>query len=91
MTRKIGVSLPDDLYEWAARQVADGKADSVSALVADGLEVLAARVQLASLVADLRSDIGPEDAEARAWADAAGAAADEAARRGSRRADPQVA
>jgi Arc/MetJ-type ribon-helix-helix transcriptional regulator len=41
MTRKIGVSLRDELYDWAAREVEEGRAESVSALVAEGLEILA--------------------------------------------------
>lgn len=91
MTRKIGVSLPDDLYEWATHQVANGKADSVSALVAEGRQVIESRVELQSVLADLRAEFGPEDAEGRAWADAAHAAAEEAVRRGAGRSDSRVA
>jgi Arc/MetJ-type ribon-helix-helix transcriptional regulator len=58
MTKKIGVSLRDELYDWAAQEVAEGRAESVSALIAEGLELLEARAQLKALVADLRTDIG---------------------------------
>jgi len=81
MTRKIGVSLRDELYEWAAREVEEGRAESVSALIAEGLEVLEARSRLESLVADLRAEIGPVDEGARARVDDALRAAEEAQRR----------
>jgi Arc/MetJ-type ribon-helix-helix transcriptional regulator len=81
MTRKIGISLRDELYEWAAREVEEGRAESVSALVAEGLEILEARAQLETLVADLAADIGELDDETRARVDDALNAADEAYRR----------
>jgi Arc/MetJ-type ribon-helix-helix transcriptional regulator len=81
MTKKIGISLRDELYEWAAREVEDGRAESVSALIAEGLEVLEARSRLESLVADLRAEIGPADEEAQARVDDALRAAEEAQRR----------
>ena len=42
MTKKIGISLRDDLYEWAIREVEEGRAESVSALIAEGLQILEA-------------------------------------------------
>jgi Arc/MetJ-type ribon-helix-helix transcriptional regulator len=39
MTKKIGVSLRQELYDWAAREVEEGRAESVSALIAQGLEL----------------------------------------------------
>ena len=51
------MSLPDDLYEWATAAVAEGRAESVSALVAEGLELLEARAHLEWIVADLRTDV----------------------------------
>ncbi|GAB3769187.1 hypothetical protein [Microlunatus parietis] len=62
MARKIGVSLPDDLYEWATAAVAEGRAESVSALVAEGLELLEARAHLEWIVADLRTDVTVDEA-----------------------------
>jgi len=35
MTKKIGISLRDDLYEWAVHEVEEGRAESVSALIAE--------------------------------------------------------
>jgi Arc/MetJ-type ribon-helix-helix transcriptional regulator len=81
MTRKIGVSLPDDLYEWAAREVAEGQAESVSALIAHGLEVLRSRSDLAELVGDLKAEIGELDDETKARIEEAMRAAEEAQRR----------
>jgi Arc/MetJ-type ribon-helix-helix transcriptional regulator len=52
MTKKIGVSLRQELYDWAAREVEEGRAESVSALIAEGLELLEARAQLAVLISD---------------------------------------
>jgi len=42
MTKKIGVSLRQELYDWAAREVEEGRAESVSALVAEGAALGAA-------------------------------------------------
>jgi Arc/MetJ-type ribon-helix-helix transcriptional regulator len=81
MTKKIGISLRDELYEWAAREVEEGRAESVSALVAEGLEILAARSELAALVADLRAELGPADEETQARLDEARRAMEEAQRR----------
>ena len=81
MTKKIGISLRDELYEWAAREVEEGRAESVSALVAEGLEFLEARAQLEALVTSLRADIGELDNQARARVGAALDAADTAYRR----------
>ena len=78
MTKKIGISLRDELYDWAAREVEEGRAESVSALIAEGLELLEARAQLQAVVADLRADIGELDDEAKARLSEALGAADEA-------------
>src|SRR5258708_15485720 len=66
MTKKIGVSLREELYDWAAREVEEGRAESVSALIAEGLELLEARAQLEAVVADLRADTGELDDQAKA-------------------------
>jgi Arc/MetJ-type ribon-helix-helix transcriptional regulator len=81
MTKKIGISLRDELYEWASREVEEGRAESVSALIAEGLAVLQARSRLETLVADLRAEAGEPDEETRARVEEALRAADEAYRR----------
>ena len=59
MTKKIGISLRDDQYEWAVHEVEVGRAESVSALIAEGLQILEAR-------AALEADARPSLLEARA-------------------------
>jgi Arc/MetJ-type ribon-helix-helix transcriptional regulator len=78
MTKKIGISIRQELYEWAAREVEEGRAESMSALVAEGLELLEARAQLEGVVASLRADIGELDDQAKERLDEALAAADRA-------------
>ncbi len=81
MTKMIGVSLRAELYDWAAREVDEGRAESVSALIAEGLELLEARAQLNAVVAELHSEVGELDDQAKARLAEALAAADEAYRR----------
>lgn len=81
MTMKIGVSLPDGLYEWAVRQVSERRAESISGLLAHGLEVLRSQFELQALVADMREEFGEPSEEDREWAAAAFRAAEEAERR----------
>ena len=81
MTKKIGVSLRQELYDWAAREVEEGRAESVSALIAQGLELLEARAQLEAVVTELHSEVGELDEQAKARLAEALAAADEAYRR----------
>lgn len=81
MTKKIGVSLRQELYDWAAREVEEGRAESVSALIAEGLELLEARSQLEAVVTALHREAGDLDDQAKARLAQALAAADEAYRR----------
>jgi Arc/MetJ-type ribon-helix-helix transcriptional regulator len=81
VTKKIGVSLRQELYEWAAREVEEGRAESVSALIAEGLELLEARAQLELVVTELHREAGEPDEQATARLAEALAAADEAYRR----------
>ena len=80
MTKKIGISLKDELYEWASREVEEGRAESVSALIAEGLAVLEARSQLEALVTDLRA-AGEPDEQTKLRLEEALRGADEAYRR----------
>jgi len=81
MTKKIGVSLRQELYDWAAREVEEGRAESVSALIAEGLELLEFRAQLEAVVKDLRTEVGDLDEQAKTSLGAALRAADEAYRK----------
>jgi Arc/MetJ-type ribon-helix-helix transcriptional regulator len=80
MTKKIGISLRQELYDWAAHEVEEGRAESVSALIAEGLELLESRAQLEAVVKDLRTEIGDLDEQAKASLGAALGAADKAYR-----------
>jgi len=81
MTKKIGVSIRDELYEWAAHEVEEGRAESVSALIGEGLEVLEARSRLEELVKDLALEIGELDEPTRGRVEDALRGAEEAQRR----------
>jgi Arc/MetJ-type ribon-helix-helix transcriptional regulator len=80
MTKKIGISLRQELYDWAAREVEEGRAESVSALIAEGLELLESRAQLEAVVKDLRTEAGDLDEQAKASLGVALGAADKAYR-----------
>lgn len=67
---KIAVSLPAELVERAHRAVAEGRASSVSAYVADALEQKTKLEDLASLLDELLTATGgPLTAEEAAEAD----------------------
>jgi Arc/MetJ-type ribon-helix-helix transcriptional regulator len=81
MTKKIGISLKDELYEWASHEVEEGRAESVSALIAEGLAVLEARSRLEALVTDLRAEAGEPGEQAKVRIEEALRGAGEAYRR----------
>lgn len=68
MTTKIAISLPDELVESARRAVAENRAASVSAYVADALRERERAQGLAALLADWDREFGPPSAEDVAWA-----------------------
>lgn len=68
MTKKIGVSLPDDLYAWMQAQVKEGHAVSVSGLITQALSSRRQLTELAALVDDLKAEFGEPGPEAKAWA-----------------------
>ncbi len=71
MTTKIAVSLPDHLVISARAAVAQGRAESVSAYVADALAHHTRREQLADILSDLDTELGEPSAGDLAWADRA--------------------
>lgn len=89
LSTRPAVALKDELYEWASREVEEGRAESVSALIAEGLAVLEARSRLEALVTDLRAEAGESDEQTKVRIEEALRAADEAHRRhlGARAAD----
>ncbi|HSV37383.1 MAG TPA: hypothetical protein VLI04_01365 [Nocardioidaceae bacterium] len=68
MTRKIAVSLPDQLVDEARAAVASGRADSVSAYVAEAMAEKSGRQSLSLLLDELDAELGAPSAEAKAWA-----------------------
>jgi len=61
--------------------VEEGRAESVSALIGEGLELLQARAQLEAVITELHREAGELDDQARTRLAEALAAADEAYRR----------
>lgn len=68
MTTKIAVSLPDDLVAAARDAVADGRASSVSAFVADAIEERGRYEDLAGLLTEMAADCGAPAEQDRVWA-----------------------
>lgn len=71
MTAKIAVSLPDELVAAARRAVKEGRASSVSAVVASALRRQEQEQGLAALLDELDAELGPPSPQDQAWADRA--------------------
>jgi len=69
MTTKIAVSLPDHLVADARAAVQQGRADSLSAYVANAMRQHAQTETLAALLDDLDTLHGPPGLDDFAWAD----------------------
>lgn len=68
MTTKIAVSLPDDQVAAARRAVAEGRAASVSAYIAEALADHGRYGELSQLLAEMAAEQGPPSEEDRGWA-----------------------
>ena len=68
MTTKIAVSLRDDLVAAARQAVAEGRAASVSAFVADAIEEHSRYASLAALLSEMATEAGTPTEEDRSWA-----------------------
>jgi Arc/MetJ-type ribon-helix-helix transcriptional regulator len=68
MTAKIAVSLPDHLVEEARAAVAEGRASSVSAYVAEALAEKSRRRTLTELLDEMDAELGSPGAAAVARA-----------------------
>lgn len=68
MTTKIAVSLPDELVAAARTAVAEGRAPSVSALIADALAEQSRYGWLADLLAQMAAEAGVPTERDRDWA-----------------------
>jgi Arc/MetJ-type ribon-helix-helix transcriptional regulator len=71
MTRRITVSLPDDLVDAATTAVRDGRAASVSAYVAEALAEKADGETMGQFLADWRERVGTPTPEETSWAERA--------------------
>lgn len=71
MTAKIAVSLPDHLVAEARAAVAEGRAASVSAYVAQAMDEKSRRRTVAEVLDDLDAEFGAPPAAALARADRA--------------------
>lgn len=63
MTKKIAVSLPDDLVAEAHAAVAAGRASSVSAYVAEAMRQIRGQESLDDIVRDWIAESGPPSEE----------------------------
>lgn len=65
---RITVSVPNEALAAAERDVAEGRAPSVSAWVAGAMEEKAAKESLQELLAEIRAELGPATEEETEWA-----------------------
>jgi len=68
MTSKLAISLPDELVAAARRAVTEGRANSVSAYIADALADRIRHDVLTELLADMAAETGVPDEDDRRWA-----------------------
>lgn len=69
MTKKIAISLPDELVDAVKRAVASGEAPSVSAFIADSIRARTGPDPLRQMIAEFEAEHGAFTDEERAWAD----------------------
>lgn len=67
-TTKIAITLPEEQVAAARRAVAEGRARSVSAYIADSLARRSADDELADMLAEMDAEHGEPTTEDRAWA-----------------------
>lgn len=79
--KKIGISLPPEIYSWAAHEVQEGRAQSISALITEGLYAMRGQAELGALIRDLEAEVGELSEEDLARIQVAEEAAREAWRR----------
>jgi len=68
MRMRVTVTVDETAVRAAEAAVASGEASSVSAWVAAAMTDRANRSQLAEVLAEIRSELGPATAEETAWA-----------------------
>lgn len=68
MRTRVTVSVDETIVKAAEAAVAEGRAPSLSAWVAAAMADRARRESLASVLADIRADLGPPTDDETAWA-----------------------
>lgn len=71
MTVKLAITLPDEQVAAAKLAVAQGRATSVSAYIADSLRRRAADDELLDMLVEMKAEHGEPTAEDYAWAEEA--------------------
>jgi Arc/MetJ-type ribon-helix-helix transcriptional regulator len=67
-TTKVTLTIPTDVLQSAKRQVQEGRAKSLSALVSEALDEKLRRAELDRILGAMDAEHGSPDREARAWA-----------------------
>lgn len=65
---KVALSIPADVLAQAKREVAEGRAKSLSAFVSEALDEKLRREELERILDEMDAAHGEPDREARAWA-----------------------
>jgi len=68
MKARITVTVDEETLRAAEREVANGRARSLSAFVAEAIESQVKRESLKDVMADIRAEIGPPTEEETSWA-----------------------
>ncbi len=71
MTVKLAITLPDEQVAAAKRAVAEGRAASVSAYIAEALSRRSADDELLDMLAEMKTEYGEPTADDYAWAEQA--------------------
>lgn len=68
MRRKIAVTVPEHLMKVVEKEVAEGRASSVSAYVSDAIVEYTGSDELGAVLAEIEKESGTITEEERAWA-----------------------
>jgi Arc/MetJ-type ribon-helix-helix transcriptional regulator len=65
---KVALSIPSEFLEQARREVATGRAKSLSAFVSDALDEKLRRDELAAILDEMDAKLGAPNKAAKVWA-----------------------
>jgi Arc/MetJ-type ribon-helix-helix transcriptional regulator len=68
MTKKLAISLPDELAEQVAAAVRHGRVPSASAYIAKAIEAYEEPMTLTQFFEEWRQEVGPSSPDEKAWA-----------------------